>query len=143
LAIQMQAEQSQVIHVAGAVTVAGEGAGAGGPLLEALAGWIVVAAWVQAGAPRVTIANNGSEPLPAVSDARGHGLELRPGPTTIGLDAAGAEALQVQIGPLPAGAYAAGERHVGGVLTLVLSAGPGPDPGCTAFVGQAIGGVAR
>jgi len=137
----MQAEQSQVVHVAGAVTVAA--AGTGRRLLDALAGWIAVEARVEAGAPQVTITNNGSEPLAAVSDARGHGLELAPGPTTVPLHPAGGGALQLQIGPLPRGAFDGGELHAGGVLTLVLSAGPGPDPGSVAFVGQAIGGAAR
>jgi len=141
----MRAEQSQVIHVAGAVTLAGAGTEAQ-PLLEALDGWIAVAAAAEEGdtsRPQVTITNHGSEPLAAVSDVRGHSFELPPGATAIPLAGSGGETLQLQIGPLPPGAHQAGERHAGGVLTLVLSAAAGADPGSLAFVGQAIGGAAR
>lgn len=150
--------ESDAVHLCGAVDLAA--AGDQRQLLSARAGMIVVSAGVAAapevpGAPGVApdapgadgpfvaIYNGSSAELPFVQelagrDSRGH---LDTGPTTIAMPVPEGEIsiLQLQIGPIPAGAsdHDAGE---GEVVTLVVSAErSAAKPGVVAFVGQAIG----
>ncbi len=157
----MRTRESDAVHLCGAVDVAA--AGDERQLLSARAGMIVVSAGVAAApdvpdvpdtpgvapdAPGadglfVAIYNGSSAELPFVQelagrDSRGH---LGSGRTTIRMPVPAGEIsiLQLQIGPIPAGAsdHAEGE---GEVVTLVVSADrSAAKPGVVAFVGQAIG----
>jgi hypothetical protein len=144
----MRTRESDAVHLSGAVDVAV--AGDERQLLSARAGMIVVSAGVAAApdvpgadGPFVAIYNASSAELPFVQELAGRDSrgQLDTGRTTIRVPVPEGEIsiLQLQIGPIPAGAsdHAEGE---GEVVTLVVSADrSAAKPGVVAFVGQAIG----
>ncbi|MGO9753954.1 MAG: hypothetical protein ACLP8S_22040 [Solirubrobacteraceae bacterium] len=145
----MRIDESHVLHVAGAVGVAATGGER--HLLSARAGTIALSAGVAAApgspgaaaGPFVAITNGSPVALPFVQELAGRDSRgrLDVGRTTIRLAAPDRELaiLQLQIGPIPAGASEDQERG-SAVVTLVVSAErPALAPGIVSFVAQAIG----